>query len=128
LTDLILQMAKENSGWGYDRIVGALANLGHVISDQPVGNILRRYGVAPAPKRSQGTTWRDFIAAHMAVLVGIDFFTVEVLTWRPRHILRLILHPSGESVCDHRRHHQTSNGRVDTADRPQCNRCEHRMP
>jgi putative transposase len=27
-------MAKENSGWGYDRIVGALANLGHVVSDQ----------------------------------------------------------------------------------------------
>ena len=26
---LIVQMAKENSGWGYDRIVGALANLGY---------------------------------------------------------------------------------------------------
>jgi Integrase core domain len=62
-----------------------------------------------------GTTGRDFIAAHMAVIAGIDFFTVEVLTWRPRHILRLILHPSGESACDHRRHQQTSNGRVDTA-------------
>ena len=82
VTDLILQMAKENSGWGYDRIVGALANLGHVVSDQTIGNVLRRYGIAPAPKRSQGTTWKDFIAAHVAVLAGIDFFTVEVLTWR----------------------------------------------
>src|SRR5919107_5152962 len=82
VTDLIVQMAKENSGWGYDRIVGALANLGHVISDQTVGNILRRHGIAAAPKRSQSTTWKDFIAAHMAVLTGIDFFTVEVLTWR----------------------------------------------
>jgi putative transposase len=34
-------MARENSGWGYDRIVGALANLGHVVSDQTVGNVLR---------------------------------------------------------------------------------------
>ena len=69
----------------YDRIVGALANLGHTVSDQTVGNILRRYGIPPVPKRSQNTTWKDFIAAHiahMAVLAGTDFFTVEVLTWR----------------------------------------------
>jgi hypothetical protein len=46
-----------------------------------VGNILRRYGNAPAPQRSQKTTWKDFIAAHLAVLAGTDFFTVEVLTW-----------------------------------------------
>ncbi len=42
-------MARENSGWGYDRIVGALANLGHVVSDQTVGNS-RRYGT---PHRSE---------------------------------------------------------------------------
>ena len=58
------------------------SNLGHAVSDQTVGNILRRYGIQPAPKRSQNTTWKDFIACHMAVLAGTDFFTVEVLTWR----------------------------------------------
>ena len=26
--------------------------------------------------------WVDFIRSHLAVLAGIDFFTVEVLTWR----------------------------------------------
>ncbi len=79
---LIVRFARENSGWGYDRIVGALANLGQAVSDQTVGNILRRYGIQPAPKRSQRTTWKDFIASHLAVLASIDFFTVEVLTWR----------------------------------------------
>src|SRR5919106_225037 len=79
---LIVQLARENSGWGYDRIAGALANLGHEVSDQTVGNVLRRYGIAPAPKRSQTTAWKDFIAAHMGVLAGMDFFTAEVLTWR----------------------------------------------
>ncbi|HYO82211.1 MAG TPA: helix-turn-helix domain-containing protein [Bryobacteraceae bacterium] len=79
---LIVQMARENSGWGYDRIAGALANLGHEVSDQTVGNVLRRHGIAPAPKRSQTTAWKDFIASHMAVLAGTDFFTAEVLTWR----------------------------------------------
>src|SRR5918997_1663162 len=82
VTELIVRMSRENSGWGYDRIVGALANLSHVVSDQTVGNILRRDGIAPAPKRRQNTTWKQFIAAHMSVLAGIDFFTVEVVTWR----------------------------------------------
>lgn len=59
-----------------------MANLDHVVSDQTVGNTLRRHGIAPAPKRSQITTWKDFIHSHMDVLVGIDFFTVEVLTWK----------------------------------------------
>jgi putative transposase len=82
LEQLIVKMARENSGWGYDRIAGALANLGYTVSDQTVGNILKRHGIAPAPKRSQSTTWKEFIQSHLAVLAGIDFFTVEVLTWR----------------------------------------------
>jgi len=80
--NLVVRLARENSGWGYDRIVGALANLGHVVSDQTVGNILRRHGIAPAPERRRTTTWKEFIRSHMAVLAGTDFFTVEVLTWR----------------------------------------------
>src|SRR6266446_501296 len=82
IEELVVKLARENSGWGYDRIVGALANLGHEVSDQSVGNILRRHGIAPAPKRKQSTTWSDFIRSHLDVLAGTDFFTVEVLTWR----------------------------------------------
>ena len=77
---LVLQMAKENPSWGYDRIVGALKNLGHQLSHQTVGNILRRHGLSPAPKRKQAISWKDFIRSHMEVLAGTDFFTVEVLT------------------------------------------------
>src|SRR5581483_3084060 len=79
---LVVKMANENPSWGYDRIVGALANLGHKASDQTVGNILRRHGIPPAPRRQLNTTWKDFISSHIAVLAGVDFFTVEVLTWR----------------------------------------------
>ena len=78
----VVRMAKENPGWGYDRIVGAMANLGLRLSDQTVANILRRHDIPPAPKRKQATSWRDFIRAHKAVLAATDFFTVEVLTLR----------------------------------------------
>jgi putative transposase len=80
--DLIVRMAKENRSWGYDRIAGALANLGHEVSDQTVGNVLRRHGMPPAPERKRTTTWAEFIRAHLAVLAGTDFFTVDVLTLR----------------------------------------------
>jgi hypothetical protein len=79
---LIVRMADENRSWGYDRIVGALANLGHEISDQTVGNVLRRHGLPSAPARKHTTTWAAFIRVHLAVLAGTDFFTVEVLTLR----------------------------------------------
>src|SRR3954454_6765927 len=81
ITDLIVRMARENSDWGYDRIAGALKNLGHDVSDQTVGSVLRRFGIAPAPKRCPQMNWAQFIRTHMAVLAGVDFFTVEVLTW-----------------------------------------------
>ncbi len=82
IEQLVVRMAKKNSDWGYDRIVGAMANLGYTLSDQTVGNILQRHGIPPAPERKRTTTWINFIRAHMSVLAGTDFFTVEVLTLR----------------------------------------------
>src|SRR2546423_14007293 len=40
---LIVRMAQENHDWGYDRIVGALANLGDQVCDPTVGNGLPRH-------------------------------------------------------------------------------------
>ena len=77
----VVRMAQDNSDWGYDRIVGAMSNLGYRLSHQTVGNILQRHGIPPAPERKRTTTWADFIRVHMAVLAGTDFFSVEVLTW-----------------------------------------------
>jgi len=82
IEQLVVRMAKENSDWGYDRIVGAMANLGYTLCDQTVGNILQRQGIPPATERKRTTTWTDFIRAHMSVLAGTDFFTVEILTLR----------------------------------------------
>jgi transposase InsO family protein len=80
LEALVVRMAQENRSWGYDRIVGALANLGYTISAQTVGNILKRHGLPPAPERKTTTTWKEFIRTHLHVLVATDFFTAEVWT------------------------------------------------
>src|SRR5690349_24805789 len=47
-------MARENPSWGYDRIVGALANLGHRLSDQTVGNILCRRDIPTGSPAEEG--------------------------------------------------------------------------
>src|SRR5438093_6877622 len=76
LEALVVRLARENRSWGYDRIVGALANLGYTMSDQTVGNILKRHGLPPAPERKTTTTWKEFIRTHMEVLVATDFFKI----------------------------------------------------
>jgi putative transposase len=62
---LIVRMAKENRDWGYDRIAGALANLGYEVCDQTVGNVLQRHALAPAPERKRTTTWAAFIRIYL---------------------------------------------------------------
>jgi putative transposase len=80
---LVVRMAEENPSWGYRRIQGALANLGHHIDKITVRNILHRHAMDPAPIRRQaGMNWSQFLKLHWEVLAATDFFTVEVATWR----------------------------------------------
>jgi putative transposase len=80
--ELILRMARENTAWGYDRIAGALNNLGHgfrtrrwaISYGASVSLLLRSEASTATGRTSFDLTW--------PFLAGIDFFTVEVLTWR----------------------------------------------
>jgi putative transposase len=100
ITDLVLRMALENVSWGYDRIQGALANLGHIIAPNTVKNILKRHGIESAPEREKGTSWKTFLKAHWDVMVATDFFTVEVWTSRGlmTYYVLFIIHLSTRSV------------------------------
>ena len=82
VSKLTLRFARENRSWGHDRIVGALADLGHQVSDQTVANVLKRHGQEPAAKRERNGTWREFIGRRRDVMWAADFFTAEVLTCR----------------------------------------------
>ena len=90
VADLAVKFANENPSWGYDRIAGALANLGHCISDSSVGNVLRANGIEPAPDRP-GTSWKTFLNAHWKTLAATDFTNVGVWTSRGLVTISLLL-------------------------------------
>ena len=81
LAALVVRMARENRGWGYTRIQGAMANLGHKLGRGTIGRILKDHGIKPAPERGKGMSWSVFLKAHWKVLAASDFFAVEVWSW-----------------------------------------------
>jgi putative transposase len=89
LADLVIRMAQENRDWGYRRLQGALANLGHECARSTISAILRRHGIEPAPERNRKTTWKEFISRHWELIVAADFFTVEV--WTSKGLTRFLV-------------------------------------
>ena len=78
---LVIQFALENRTWGYTRICGALDNVGHKVGRSTIKRILCAEGIDPAPERGKHMPWSTFLKAHWGAVAGMDFFTVEVLTW-----------------------------------------------
>jgi hypothetical protein len=78
IVQLIVRMALENRSWGYTRIQGAPANLGHNVSRGTIAKVLGEHGIDPAPERGKRTSWSTFLKAHWGSIAA----TVEVLTLR----------------------------------------------
>jgi transposase InsO family protein len=112
IVDTVVRMAKENSNWGYRRIQGSLANVGYNICESTIANILKSYGIEPAPDRGSTGSWSTFLKAHWDSIAAIDFTTVEVWTLkglvtyyllfvidlksRKVHLAGVTPHPTGE--------------------------------
>jgi transposase InsO family protein len=79
IRDLIVRMARENLGWGYTRIRGALRNLGHEVGRNTIKRVLQENGIEPAPLRGKSMPWDVFLKSHFGVIAAADFFTVEVM-------------------------------------------------
>src|SRR5437879_2105236 len=113
---LVVRMARENPSWGYDRIVGALANLGHRLSDQTVGNIFRRHGISPVPKQKQSISWKNFIRSSPGRLGGHGFLhDGSPDSQGVDDLLCAVLHPLGDSPSESGRIHAVPGSGVDGA-------------
>lgn len=84
--ELILRLARENSHWGYVRIVGELRKLGVAVSATLVRNVLARAGVPPAPERV-ASSWRSFLRQHGNSILTCDLFTVDTVWLRRLYVL-----------------------------------------
>jgi putative transposase len=88
---LVLEMARDNPGWGYRRIHGELVGLGYKLAPSTVWRILKDAGIDPAPTRS-GQSWRAFLGARAKTILATDFFHVDTVLLRRLYVLFFIEH------------------------------------
>jgi putative transposase len=89
LKRLVIRLANENPDWGYRRIHGELARLGHKLAASTVWKILRAAGIDPTRDRT-GPSWSEFIHSQSKTILATDFACVDTAFLRRFHVLFVI--------------------------------------
>jgi putative transposase len=84
--ELIVRLARENTSWGYVRIVGALRKLGISVSATLVRSVLADAGIPPAPERDR-QSWRTFLRQQGESILACDFLTIDTVWLRRLYVL-----------------------------------------
>ena len=106
LRTLIRAMARDNPGWGEERIANELLlKLGIEVSPRTV----RKY----MPKRPQGQPrgdkrWSTFVANHAKAIVACDFLTVVTATFKCLYVFVIIEHGTRKLLHIHVTDHPTA--------------------
>jgi putative transposase len=106
---LILEMANNDSNWGYTSIRDRLQNLGHHVSRATVANVLREHGVETAPRRGGRTSWFTFLKSALVRAGGHRLHDGRGLDqgWLG-DALRFVRDGAGDTKGDVCRHHAVS--------------------
>ena len=88
LRALIREMARDNPGWGEERIANELLlKLGIQVSPRTV----RKYMLKRPPGQPRGDQrWSTFVANHAQAIVACDFLTVVTATFKCLHVFVII--------------------------------------
>jgi len=102
LSELIVQLAKENTRWGYGKIAGELQKLGYEVSISTVRNVLKAHDILPAPVRFGSIGWRKLMGHYKDQLLACDFFTVETIRMRTLYAFFFSAPHGGVNDCARR--------------------------
>ena len=90
LRELIVQLAEENTRWGYGKIAGELQKLGYDVSVSTVRNVLKAHDFLHAPVHFGLIGWRKLLGLYKDQLLACDFFTVETIRMQTLYVLFFI--------------------------------------